>query len=61
MCRSAFIKNFNAILLSDANNAPKQSLHKATLSEFKEAYGKVMSCNEVKEMFTNHRQGSALA
>ena len=59
--RSAFTKNINAILLSDGNNGPKRSLHEATLSEFKEAYGKVMSCDEVKDMFSNHRQGSAMA
>jgi len=59
--RSAFTKNINAILLSDGNNGPKRSLHEATLSEFKEAYGKVMSCEEVKAMFSDHRQGSALA
>ena len=59
--RSAFTKNFNAVLLSDANNAPEKSLHEASLKEFKEAFGKVMSCEEVKEKFADHRQGSAMA
>ena len=59
--RSAFTKNFNATLLSDGNNSPEQSLHEATMKEFKEAYGKVLSCEEVKEMFADHRQGRCLA
>ena len=59
--RSAFTKNFNVMLLSDGNDSTEQSLHEASLKAFQTGFGKVLSCDEAKKMFAEHRQGSATA
>ena len=55
--RSAFTKNFNVMMLSDGNASTEQSLHDASLKAFVTGFGKVLTCQEAKEMFTQHKQG----
>jgi len=59
--RSAFTKNINVMLLSDGNDSTEQSLHEASLKAFETGFGKVLSCDEAKKTFAEHRQGSAMA
>ena len=54
--RSAFTKNFNVMMLSDGNEGWDGSLHKASLKAFEAAFGKVVSCDDVKRMFAEHEQ-----
>lgn len=56
MRRSAFTKNFNVIMLSDGNAGKEQSLHEASLLAIKTAFGKVLTCEEAKAMFAQHKQ-----
>ena len=49
------------MMLSDGNDSMEQSLHEATLKAFETGFGKVLSCEEAKRMFAEHRQGSAMA
>ncbi len=56
VCRSAFTKNFNVVMLSDGNASWERSMHDASLEALKTAFGKVLSCDEVKSMFLQHRQ-----
>ncbi len=57
MRRSAFTKNFNVMMLSDGNAAKEQSLHAASLRAIQTSFGKVLTCDEAKEMFAQHKQG----
>ncbi len=49
------------MLLSDGNDSTEQSLHEASLKAFETGFGKVLSCDEAKKTFAEHRQGSAMA
>ena len=55
-CRSAFVKNFNVLMLRDGNASFDRSLHEASLKAFETGFGKVLSCDEVTSMFEQHRQ-----
>ena len=55
-CRSAFTKNFNVMMLSDGNAGKEQSLHEASLRAFETSFGKVLTCEEAKELFRQHKQ-----
>ena len=54
--RSAFTKNMNVIMLSDGNASFDRSMHEASLKAINTAFGKVMSCDEVKSMLEQHWQ-----
>ena len=54
--RSAFTKNYNVIMLSDGNASFERSMHEASLKAIQTAFGKVLSCDDVKSMFEKHRQ-----
>ena len=56
VCRSAFTKNFNVIMLSDGNASWERTMHESSLKALKTAFGKVLTCDEVKSMFLQHRQ-----
>ena len=54
--RSAFTKNLNVMMLSDGNDSTEDSLHEATLKAFQTGFGKVLSCDDAKSMFAEHKQ-----
>lgn len=51
--RDAFNKGYDVIMLSDCVASREENLHKASLAEIKEAYGWVMSSNDLIQKIEN--------
>ena len=60
VCLRAKVRLHEELQRDDAQRWQRQhraSLHEAALKAFKTAFGKVLTCEEAKEMFAQHQQG----
>ena len=49
LCRSAFVKNYNIPFLSDGTATSSEEMHRATLLNMGFAFGRVLTCAELRE------------
>lgn len=55
-CRSAFVKNYNVLFLSDGCRTDSRKLHDASLRAVARGFGTVLTCEEARARFSSHRQ-----
>ena len=51
--RSAFVRNFDVIFLSDGTSADSYEMHRATLVNIGYGFGKVMTCSEFRQTLSS--------
>ena len=54
--RSAFVKNYGVLFLSDGCRTDSSELHAASLRAVARGFGTVLTCAEARSRFEDHRQ-----